>query len=125
MYSFETANFQEGFGVATQAEVDNLNKALSAGTGYTGAPTALSGGGPLQVESLEPSLKAVTFEMKILKMWPIIDKTQAYNTVEEYNRQLSYGAQSNGGFFNADAGNAPDAHDANYSRELEIVRFIS
>lgn len=124
MYSFETANFQEGFGVATQSEVDALNKALSAGSGYTGSPTSLSGGGALQVESLEPSLKSVTYEMKILKLWPIINKTQAYNTVEEYNRQLSYGAQANGGFFDADSGAAPDAHDANYSRELEIIRYI-
>lgn len=124
MFSFESQNFQEGFGQASRNEVDQLNKALSAGTGYTGAPTALSGGGALQVESLESSLKAVTFEMKVLKLWPIIDKTQAYNTVEEYNRQLSYGEQSNGGFFDADSGAAPNPQDANYSRELEIVRYI-
>lgn len=124
MFSFEKQNFQEGFGSASAQEVDALNKALSAGSGYTGAPTSLSGGGALQVESLEPSLKAVTFEMKVLKLWPLINKTQAYNTVEEYNRQLSYGEQSNGGFFDADSGAAPDAHDANYSRELEIVRYI-
>lgn len=124
MYSFETENFKEGFGSASQSEVDELNKALSAGTGYTGAPTSLSGGGVLQVESLEPSLKAVTFEMKTLKLWPLINKTQAYNTVEEYNRQLSYGEQTNGGFFDADSGAAPNSHDANYSRNLEIVRYI-
>lgn len=124
MYSFETENFQEGFGLASQSEVDTLNKALSAGTGYTGAPTSLSGGGALQVESLEPSLKAVTFEMKTLKLWPMINKTQAYNTVEEYNRQLSYGEQTNGGFFDADSGAAPNSHDANYTRQLEIVRYI-
>lgn len=124
MYSWETANFQDGFGASTQSEVDALNKALQAGTGYTGAPTALTGGGVLQVESLDPSLKSVTFEMKTLKLWPIINKSQAYNTVEEYNRQLSYGEQANGGFFDADSGAAPDSHDSNYSRELEIVRYI-
>lgn len=124
MFSFDNQQFSDGFGSASQAEVDELNKALSAGTGYTGAPTSLSGGGVLQVESLEPSLKAVTFEMKILKVWPLINKTQAYNTVEEYNRQLSYGEQTNGGFFDADSGAAPNSHDANYSRNLEIVRYI-
>lgn len=123
-FSWTDSNFNDGFGGSTMKEVDELNKALEAGTGYTGAPGNLSGGGALQVESLEPSLKAVTHTGKVLRIWPMINKTQAYNTVEEYNRQLSYGEQQNGGFFDADSGAAPSAHDANYQRKLEVVRFI-
>lgn len=118
-YNF--VNFGEGYGMVSAAEVDDLNKALSAGAGYSGAPTALTGGGALQVESLDASLKSVTFEMKNIKFWPILAKDQAYNTIEEYNRIDKYGDQGRG--FIAE-GALPRSEDSSYSRQIQRVRFI-
>lgn len=114
----------DGFGAASvnETQVDDLNKAITAGTGYAGAPGNLTGGGALQMESLDTSLKSVTFEMKNLRLWPILSKDQAYNTIEEYNRQDSFGDQSRG--FVAESA-LPRSQDANWSRQLEQVRFIA
>jgi hypothetical protein len=118
-YNF--VNFGEGYGTASAQDVDELNKALSAGAGYAGAPTALTGGGALQVESLDASLKSVTYEMKNIKMWPMIAKDQAFNTIEQYNRQDAFGDQAKG--FIAE-GALPRSEDASYSRQVQRVRFI-
>lgn len=121
MGSFNFVNFGEGYGAQSAREVDELNKALSAGAGYTGAPTSLSGGGVLQVESLDASLKSVTYEMKHAKLWPMIAKDQAYNTIEEYNRVDAYGDQARG--FIAE-GALPRSEDSSYSRQVQRVRFV-
>lgn len=118
-YNF--VNFGEGYGITQAQEVDELNKALSAGAGYAGAPTALTGGGALQVESLDASLKSVTYEMKNIKMWPAMAKDQAYNTIEQYNRQDAFGDQGKG--FIAE-GALPRSEDSSYSRQVQRVRFI-
>lgn len=119
--SYNFVNFGEGYGVTSVREVDELNKALSAGAGYAGAPTALTGGGALQVESLDASLKSVTYEMKNVKLWPMLAKDQAYNTIEEYNRIDAYGDQGRG--FIAE-GALPRSEDASYTRQIQRVRFI-
>lgn len=121
MSSYNFVNFGEGYGITSAQEVDELNKALSAGAGYSGAPTALTGGGVLQVESLDASLKSVTYEMKNIKLWPMIAKDQAYNTIEEYNRVDAYGDQGRG--FIAE-GSLPRSEDSQYSRQVQRVRFI-
>ena len=73
----------DGFGTATQAEVDELNKALAAGQSINppgGAPVA-GDGFALRVESLERTLKNLTFRMEHVKLWKSIAKLAAYNTV--------------------------------------------
>lgn len=119
--AYNFVNFGEGTGAASAAEVNELNKALSAGSGYSGAPTALSGGGVLQVESLDASLKSVTYEMKQIKLWPQMQKDQAYNTIEEYNRIDAYGDQGKGFI---QEGALPRSEDSHYSRQIQRVRFI-
>ena len=90
--------FQDGFGTVSQEQLDALLKSLSTGTdAYDAAPSTLTGGTALMVESLDASLKSVTFSMKNLKLWPRIPKDRAYNTVEEYNRITSYGETQNVG----------------------------
>jgi hypothetical protein len=118
-YNF--VNFGEGYGATSAQEIDELNKALSAGAGYAGAPTALTGGGALQVESLDASLKSVTYEMKNIKLWPLLAKDQAFNTIEQYNRIDAFGDQSKG--FIAE-GALPRSEDASYTRQIQRVRFI-
>lgn len=121
MSEYNFVNFGEGYGAATAQDVEELNKALEAGAGYAGAPGALTGGGALQVESLDGSLKSVTYEMKNIKLWPLIAKDQAYNTIEQYNRQDAYGDQGKG--FIAE-GDLPRSEDSSYSRQTQRVRFI-
>ena len=117
------ANFVnfEGAGVASMTEVNELNKALEAGVPYEGAPGSRTGGGALQVESLDSSLKSVTYEMKNIKLWPIMAKDQAYNTIEEYNRQDAFGDQGRG-FISE--GSLPRSEDSSYTRQIQRVRFI-
>lgn len=105
--------------------VDQLTKALTAGFGYEGAPGALTGGGALQVESLDNTLKSVTWSYQHLRIWPIIPKDKAFNTVEQFNRQTSYGSQQDGGFFDADSGlTTPQSQDATFNRDFEKIRYI-
>jgi hypothetical protein len=73
-------------GLVSQADIENLNKAITAGYGGAGKPTDLTYGGVLQAESLEATLKSVTFDMKNLKMWPAVSVDKAYNLFEQYNR---------------------------------------
>lgn len=121
MSQYNFVDFGEGYGVSNAQEVTELNKALEAGAGYAGAPTALTGGGALQVESLDASLKSVTYEMKNIKLWGMLAKDQAYNTIEEYNRQDAFGDQGKG--FIAE-GDLPRSEDSSYSRQIQRVRFI-
>ena len=118
-----------GFGIegAPQSyqELEELNKALSATYGYDGAPTSLSGGGVLQVESLDATMKVVTFEEQHLKLWQMIPKSRAFNTVEEINRMQSYGEMPEGmGFFDAEAQVTPGERDPGFSREVLKIRYV-
>ena len=81
-------------GVATPEEIENLQKAITAGYGYAGKPTDLTYGGVIQTESLESTLKSVTYDMKNLKFWPAISIDKAYNLFEQYNRLTSYGSDA-------------------------------
>lgn len=115
-------NFGEGFGVSNGAEVENLNKALH--TGDYGQANGVDGrvnGAALQVESLENSLKVLTYSDQHVKFWKKIAKTPAYSTVEEYNQILSYG--SNTGAFIPE-GIAPETDDSQYRRQASFVKFL-
>ena len=66
-------------GIVSPDEIEALNKAITAGYGGAGKLTDLTYGGVLQAESLESTLKSITFDMKNLKMWPAISVDKAYN----------------------------------------------
>lgn len=112
-----------GFGGASRESVDQLNKALSAGD-ITGRETTNmydTSGSPLKVESLEKTLKHLTFRESDIKFWKDLPKKPAYNTVEEYNQQISYG-QDRGGF-NAE-GELPEEEDSVYVRRAQLVKYL-
>lgn len=112
-----------GFGTASKEQLDTLLKALQGGD-YNVAPTSLVNGAALQTESLDSTLRSVTFDMKKLVLWPMIAKDKAYNLNEEYNRQTSYGESNNGGFFDANSGTAPDERTAAYNRQQQKIAYI-
>jgi hypothetical protein len=115
--SFKDYEGIQGFGIGSQAEVDELNKALSAG--YQRPPA--SGGSALRVESLEATLRTVTFTLQNIKLWPKMPKLPAFSTVEEYNLLQDYG--SDAGAFTAE-GDLPETQDATYARKTALVKFL-
>lgn len=115
-------NIGNGFGIASQADVAELNKALSTGGGaYAGGVNSQVNGAALQVESLENSLKVLTYTDQHVKFWKKIAKNPAYSTVEEYNQLLSYG-DDGGGF--VPEGVLPETQDSEYRRRASFVKFL-
>jgi len=109
----------DGFGVSDPKTVQELNKALTAG--YATDPASQAGGGSLRVESLDATLKIVSFMMKNIVFYNDIPKSKAYNTVEEFNMLSKYGGK--GGFF-INEGGLPRTEDADYQRKVEFVKFM-
>lgn len=109
----------DGFGLSQAQEVANLNKALTAG--YASDPASQGGGGALRVESLDATLKVVSFMMKNIVLYNDIPKSKAYNTVEEYNLLSKYGGR--GGFF-INEGGLPRTEDSEYQRKVQFVKFM-
>jgi hypothetical protein len=108
-------------GLITPEEVENLNKAITAGYGGAGKPTDLTYGGVIQAESLESTLKSVTFDMKNLKFWPSVNIDKAYNLFEQYNRLISYGSDSSPYM---GEGGAPQEEDSTYIRDGQKIVFF-
>lgn len=106
-----------GFGTAPAADVQELQKALEAGYQVTNQ----TGGSALRVESLEASLKVVTYTNHHIKFWKKIPKSPAYSTVEEYNQLVSYGPTQ---FAFTQEGELPPATDTNYARRTQLVKFM-
>lgn len=108
-------------GIVSPEEIEALNKAITAGYGGAGKPTDLTYGGVLQAESLESTLKSVTFDMKNLKMWPAISVDKAYNLFEQYNRLIGYGSDSSPYI---GEGGAPHEEDSSYIRDGQRIVFF-
>lgn len=106
-----------GFGSAPAADVQELQKALEAGYQVTNQ----TGGSALRVESLEASLKVVTWTNHHIKFWKKIPKSPAYSTVEEYNQLTAYGATQ---FAFTQEGELPPATDTSYARRTQLVKFM-
>lgn len=115
---------QVTFGAQTSPEdLQNLNKALQAGsiTGRDTTNLTTASGAPLKVESLEKTLKIITFNDQQMTFWKNIPKTAAYNTVEEYNQLTQYGS-GNPSFNNE--GELPVEEDSTYVRRAQLVKFL-
>lgn len=110
-------------GVGSMENVDQLNKALAAEdiTGRETTNLTTASGAPLKVESLEKTLKHLTFRENDIRLWKDLPKKAAYNTVEEYNQQTSYGA--NRGGWNRE-GELPEEEDSIYVRRAQLVKYL-
>ncbi|UCG53367.1 MAG: hypothetical protein JSW58_07390 [Candidatus Latescibacterota bacterium] len=123
MVSWSDYQGVEGFGAASQNDVDQLNKALSAGSEINPPGAVTAGDGfALRVESLERTLKNTTYKMEHIKFWKSIPKLAAYNTVEEHNELSSYGLNPDAGFISE--GDLPEEDDSSYERKFAIVKFL-
>jgi len=112
-----------GPGEMSASDFSDLQKALEAGStsGLQTLDSTSSSGAPLKVESLENTLKLITFKESDIVLWKEIPKLPAYNTVEEYNQLTSYGSDR-GGFYNE--GELPENEDATYVRRAQLVKFM-
>lgn len=106
-----------GFGIGSQQDIANLQKALEAGYQTSGQ----TGGSALRVESLEASLKVLTYTSSHIKLWKKIPKSPAYSTVEEYNQLTTYGGSQNPFL---QEGELPQATDTSYVRQVQLVKFL-
>ncbi|MDX1960034.1 MAG: hypothetical protein SFU98_15815 [Leptospiraceae bacterium] len=117
---------QAMFGDSSADAYQNLmqiNKALEAGqiTGRETTNLTTASGSPLKVESLEKTLKVITYKEEHIVLWKEFPKSDARNTVEEYNQLASYG-QQRGGFYNE--GELPIEEDSTYIRRAQLVKFM-
>jgi len=115
------------FGESGASEVNNLKKALSAGADINNPGVSAGQGFPLRVESLEATLKNTTWEMDEIKLFKAIPKLPATNTVEEFNRLLSYGSAPVGRQFHQgwmSEGDLPTEEDSTYERAYVPVKFL-
>ena len=97
--------------------LEDLNKALTVGYGYALADK--TGGGALRLESLDETLKYVTFQEKAAAFWLASPKKKAESTVEEYTTVNDVdGAQ-----FYAEGG-VPEAASDDLRRAYEQVKFL-
>lgn len=112
----------EGFGQTSQSDLDDLTKALKAGQEINPPGSVTAGDGfALRVESLERTLKNVTYRMEHVRLWKSVPKLPAYNTVEEFNQLQSYGENPDAGFI--DEGDLPTEEDSKYERKFSIVKY--
>jgi hypothetical protein len=111
-----------GFGATSMEEVQQLQKALVAGQDVNNPGTSAGAGFPLRTESLENTLKVVTYKLDEVKLWQNITKLPAYNTVEEFNRLESYGSGI-GAFISE--GDLPESDDSTYSRQTAVVKYLA
>jgi hypothetical protein len=115
-----------GWGVSSPDELADLRKALYAGQDVNDPGVAPGQGFPLRTESLEASLKNLTFEMDEIKLFKSIPKVPATNTVEEFNRLLSYG-RAGARRFNLGwmtEGDLPEEEDTTYERVTVLIKYL-
>lgn len=107
----------------TMEQLNDLNKALEAGdiTGRDTTNSTTASGAGLKFESLDKTLKLLTFRESEIVLWKKFPKLAAYNTVEEYNQLASYGADR-GGFMQE--GGLPLEEDSTYIRRAQLVKFL-
>lgn len=122
MVTFADYEGLDGFGSASAEEVYNLQKALRSGQDRNAPSTVVPGDGfTLKPESLDRTLKNVTYKSEHIVAWKTWNKKAAYNTVEEYSRLRDYG---NGVAAFIDEGELPSEDDATYSREFDVIKYM-
>ena len=111
----------DGFGMLSQEHVQDLNKALRAGQDINAPAVGAGVGFPLRVESLEATLKVLSYRMEHVRFWKGVPKLPAFNTVEEYNLLKEYGA---GQAAFIDEGDLPEEDDSTYERATTLIKYL-
>lgn len=113
----------EGFGSTTHEEVSDLVKALNVGQDRDPPASAVPGDGfAMRVESLESTMRNLTFRMEHLTFFKALSKVPEYNTVAEYNVLRDYGENEDDGWI--DEGDLPNEDSSTYERKHVFVKYI-
>lgn len=107
-----------GFGEMPLAAVDELQKALTAGSG-TDAST-FTNGRSLIVESLEQTLMTTTYSAEDIVLWKQLKNNPVYAVVDEWVEKSDYGDRY--GVAVSETG-TPGARDTTYARKIGQVKF--
>lgn len=108
-------------GVPQYEQVQQLIKAITGGDTAGGQVVGLNSGPSLKMESLEATLKTLSYQMKNFTLYNQIGKKKAYSTAEEYNQLDNYGNEAS--YFIGE-GELPESQDSQYRRLVEKVKFM-
>ena len=121
---YDNFNQNQGANPSTpfnSANVDELIKAMSAGsTSGTALDGTLTAGASLKYESLEATLKNLTFDNQHFQFYNTVMKKPARSTNEEYNQLVSYGRS---GKYSTLEGELPESVDSQYRRLSEFIKY--
>lgn len=105
---------------ASMADIEALNKSLTAGYGTDVA--GLTGGGALRIQSLDKTLMAVVQEKKHFALFNALPKNNATATVDEWTEQSGIGGFL-GGSTNSELGIIQEA-TGEYARRTGFVKYL-
>lgn len=106
---------------ASASTVDELLKAMSAGSqSGTVLDGTLTSGAALKYESLEATLKNLTFNNQHFQFFNTVLKKPARSTNEEYNQLVTYGRS---GKYSTLEGELPESVDSQYRRKSEFIKY--
>src|SRR5690349_7559428 len=115
-------DYSTAFDQSTQAEVDELVKALGTGQGGEAYGNGAYGDmSALRPQSLEETLKKVTADSSHVRLWKTLSKKTASNTSEEYNILDRLGGNASPFFVE---GGLPNEQDSSYVRKSALVKFL-
>lgn len=116
-------------GVPSSTEMSALMGQLRKGEAGYQTPLVPAGGSqaannlsPLIPQQLQQTLSIATSSMADLKLWPMLAKTPAMNTVVEYNRVLKHGAELSP--FIAEGGTAA-LNRSQYEKVAVQIRYLA
>lgn len=113
----------EGFGSVSRGEVDDLNKALNVGRDRDPPSSIVSGDGfAMRVESLESTMRNLTFRMEHLTFFKRLSKVPEFNTVAEFNVLHSYGDNEDDGWISE--GDLPSEDSSTWERKHAFVKYL-
>lgn len=123
MVSWSDYDGIEGFGQVSREEIDDLNKALNVGQDRDPPGSIVAGDGfAMRVESLESTMRNLTFRMEHLTFFKRLSKIPEFNTVAEYNVLHSYGENEDDGWI--DEGDLPEEDSSTYERKHAFVKYL-
>jgi hypothetical protein len=108
-----------GFGALGADEFDQLRKAIDGGYDVGGASQV--GGGAWRLEFLEQTLAILTQQQRHIVFYTDLPKPPATSTAIEYARRTGLGDMQ-GGWYSS--GELPLSHDAEYDRQVALVKFL-
>lgn len=111
---------QSGTGQMAIGEVEELQKALTAGYGSDTA--ALTGAGALRIQSLDTTMKATIQDNEHFALFNELQKLGAGATVDEWTEQSSVGGFL-GGSTNTETGTISSAQ-GDYKRRVALVKYL-